>query len=185
MMWVKSLTLLAGAVRFSSALVNPCPLDGPQFAKPTGLSQMPVIQDAIANLTSTFTAWNSDQTSTNRFSYSIQIFSAHEDDPLWSFEHTATNLAKLTHPGVTEVDQDTVYRLGSLTKVFTVYNLLLNAGDEIWNEPITKYVPELAAIASRSSEDPVEYTDWNDVTIGSLATQLSGIPRDCMRFLRR
>jgi CubicO group peptidase (beta-lactamase class C family) len=184
MMWAKSLALLAGATPFARAAVNPCPLDGPVFPKPAQLSQMPIIKAAVANLTETFTNWNANDTSTNAFSYSIQIFSAWEDDPIWSFNHTAPNLANITHPGVTTVDQDSVYRLGSLTKIFTVYNFLLNAGDTIWTQPITNYIPELAAIANRSSEDQVEYTAWNDITIGSLATQLAGIPRDCTSALR-
>ncbi|KAI0131789.1 beta-lactamase/transpeptidase-like protein [Xylariales sp. AK1849] len=181
MMWVKSLVLAVAGAASLSAAVNPCPLDGPVFPKPAKLSQLPIIKQAVANLTTQFQAWDADVTPTGttaNFSYSIQIFSAHEEDALFSYSHTASKLAKLKHPGVTQVDEDSVFRLGSLTKVFTVYAFLLNAGDKMWNEPITTYIPELAALANRSSEDPVIYTDWNDVTIGSLMTQMSGIPRD-------
>lgn len=183
-MWSKSLVLLAGALPLSAG-INNCPLDGPVFPKPTKLSAMPVIKEAVANLTNTFAQWDSNSTATANFSYSIQIFSAHEQDPLFSYSHTSPKLAKINHPGVVTVDENSVFRLGSLTKVFTVYNLLLNAGDEIWNQPITKYVPELAAMVANtsSSSDPVNNIAWNDVTIGSLATQMSGIPRDCKILL--
>ncbi|KAM0818246.1 putative Beta-lactamase family protein-like protein [Seiridium cardinale] len=176
-MWAKALVLLAGGLPFSAA-INNCPLDGPVFPKPTKLSTLPVIKEAVANLTQHFATWNANYSATAAFSYSVQAFSAHEEDPLFSYSHTSPQLANLTHPGVTTVDDKTVFRLGSLTKVFTVYNFLLNAGDEMWNSPITKYVPELAALANRSSSDPVLYTAWDDVTIGALATQMSGIPRD-------
>lgn len=181
-MWFEALVLLTGVLPHSAA-INNCPLDGPVFPKPTELSTLPIIKEAIANLTQHFAAWNANYTATANFSYSVQVFSAHEQDPLFSFSHTSPKLATINHPGVTAVDENSVFRLGSLTKVFTVYNFLLNAGDEVWNAPITKFIPELAAIANYSSSDPVANTAWNDVTIGSLATQMSGIPRDCMKFL--
>lgn len=179
-MWIKTLVLFAGALPFSAA-INNCPLDGPVFPKPTKLSTLPIIKEAVANLTQHFAAWNADYTATANFSYSVQVFSAHEQDPLFSSSYTSPKLATINHPGVTTIDENTVFRLGSLTKVFTVYNFLLNAGDEIWNSPITKYIPELAAIANRSSSDPIAYTAWDDVTIGALATQMAGIPRDCKK----
>ncbi|KAI0149222.1 beta-lactamase/transpeptidase-like protein [Pestalotiopsis sp. NC0098] len=174
-----SLALLAGALPLSAA-INNCPLDGPVFPKPTKLSTLPVIKEAVANLTGYFEQWNANYSATGNFSYSVQIFSAHEQDALFSYSHTAAKLAKINHPGVATVDENSVFRLGSLTKVFTVYNMLLNAGDEIWNSPITKYIPELAAMAANasSSSNPVANIAWQDVTIGSLATQMSGIPRD-------
>ncbi|KAI1857499.1 hypothetical protein JX265_011234 [Neoarthrinium moseri] len=178
MIWAKSLVFLAGAVPFAVA-INNCPLDGPVFPKPAKLSSTPVIQQAVESLTKQFTDWNANGTATANFSYSIQIFSAHEPEPLLSLSHTAPKLATIKHPGVTAVDENTVFRLGSLTKVFTVYNFLLNAGDTMWNDPITKYVPELAAIvANRTTENAVLNTDWDEITIGSLMTQLAGIPRD-------
>lgn len=180
-MLAKSLVLLAGAVPFSAA-INNCPLDGPVFPKPTKLSTMPVIQQAIGNLTQHFTAWNANYTATSAFSYSVQVFSSHEQQALFTFSHTSPKLATITHPGVTAVDENTVFRLGSLTKVFTVYNWLLNAGDEVWNAPITNYIPELVPLANRSATDAVNYIAWDEVTIGSLATQMSGIPRDCKTF---
>ena len=78
-----------------------------------------------------------------------------------------------------KIDSDTVYRLGSLTKIFTVYTWLAQDGDVKWNEPITKYVPELAQAADKAKDDPVGNVAWDEVTVGSLAGQLSGAGRDC------
>jgi CubicO group peptidase (beta-lactamase class C family) len=87
--------------------------------------------------------------------------------------------------GVRRVDKNTVYRLGSLTKIFTIYTWLVQDGDLKWNTPITEYVPELQAVADRSSQDAVANVDWGDVTIGALASQMAGIVRDCKSPLQR
>jgi hypothetical protein len=182
-MWAANLILLlAGAVSSVTAVVNPCPLEGPVWPKPAKLSTRPAVVAAVANLTSFFTKLdaNPDVTvGTQNYSYSIVVFSSYEDEPLFNYSHTSPLLASQSTQGVTEVDTDTVFRLGSLTKIFTIYNMLLNVGDAIWNDPITKYVPELVAQADRTPFDAVNYTDWNDVTIGGLATQMAGVPRDC------
>lgn len=81
--------------------------------------------------------------------------------------------------GVRKVDANTVYRLGSLTKIFTIYTWLVQDGDVRWNEGITKYVPELAAAVNGEGFDAVANVAWEDVTIGALASQMAGIVRDC------
>jgi CubicO group peptidase (beta-lactamase class C family) len=83
---------------------------------------------------------------------------------------------------VKKVDGNIVYRLGSVTNVFTVLAFLAEAGDIDWNQPITKYIPELAKLDDRSDSndfDSVGETDWDDITIGALASQVSGLGRDC------
>ncbi|KAF1968689.1 beta-lactamase/transpeptidase-like protein [Bimuria novae-zelandiae CBS 107.79] len=113
-------------------------------------------------------------TGVDLFSYSLQIFSTNPGSPLlWERHRTAKDLPSNT-TGVRKVNGDTVYRLGSVSKVFTVLTFLAEAGDVYWNSPITKFVPELAKFAGRSSQvdfDPVRETDWDDITIGALASQ--------------
>ncbi|GAP91877.1 putative beta-lactamase family protein [Rosellinia necatrix] len=150
-----------------------CPLEGPVFPKPLQLARNGAIQAAISNLTATFKEITGGA---QNYSFALEVFSAHDPDPIFSVLHTAPKLATLNTTGVKTVDEDTVFRLGSLTKIYTIYVFLINAGDKLWNEPITKYVPELRAFANRS--DPVVDTAWEEVTIGGLATQMTGIPRD-------
>lgn len=72
-----------------------------------------------------------------------------------------------------------------MSKVLTVLTFLAEAGDVYWNQPITRIVPELAKYAGRSTLknfDNVRETAWDDVTIGALAAQVSGLERDCMFF---
>lgn len=180
--------LLAIAAASTTVLAGPnCPPLGPVFPKPTNLASSPPIRAALDNLTTVLSARDNDNSAAvlaNSTSWSIEVFSANPDTPtLFEWHHTAPELAAATGNnsfGVKKVDGDTVYRLGSLTKVFTVYTWLAQDGMDKWNEPITKYVPELreAAARAKAAKDPVKNVPWDEVTIGSLAGQMSGAIRD-------
>ncbi|KAI1099077.1 beta-lactamase/transpeptidase-like protein [Jackrogersella minutella] len=116
----------------------------------------------------------------NGTSWSIQVFSAAdaEDEPVWSHYHTATELLTSNTPGVKSVDGDTVYRLGSVTKIFTILTFLAEAGDIYWNTPITQWVPELELLAGKAQYDPIMNVDWDSITLQDLASHLAGIVRD-------
>ncbi len=181
-MWPSFLVAVAAA---TTALAGPnCPPLGPVYEKPNNFNTSSAIQAAIANLTASFTAWDQNNSSAiraNTTSYSIEVFSTSKEHPVvFSWHHTAASLAADTNTsGVRQASPDAVYRLGSLTKIFTIYTWLAQDGDSKWNEPITKYVPELAAAAAKAKSDPVANVAWDEVTIGSLAGQLSGAIRDC------
>jgi hypothetical protein len=181
--WV--LPTLLAQLPISVAAPN-CPLIGAEFPPPKKLAEHPTWKKALSNITSVFDYIDaSNITGVDRFSYSIQIFSTNPGPPiLWERHRTAKNLPTNT-TGVRVVDGDTVYRLGSVTKVFTVLAFLAEAGDVYWNQPITKYIPELAKQSGRASSDDfddVRETSWDDITIGSLASQVSGLGRDCKQY---
>lgn len=160
-----------------------CPFLGPVFPKPTALASSPAMKAALANLTATFTQRDIDPANNpNSTSYTVEIYSASQDTPVWSWAHTSQELATVNTSGVNKVDSNTVYRLGSVTKIFTILTFLAEAGDSYWNQPVTQYVPELAALAPKSADDPVMNVDWADITIGGLASQMTGIVRDCLFF---
>ena len=64
-------------------------------------------------------------------------------------------------------------------------------GDSYFSEPVTRYVPELAAIATQSINnnsvgyDEVDNVRWDDVTLRTLASQMAGIARDGSLTLSR
>lgn len=165
---------VVGSIVSIAAASPTCPIDGPAFPKPLQPSKSEAVKAAVATLKDVFTNVTAKA---HNYSISVQVFSANEPEPLFSLSHTAPNLASQRSTGVKKVDENTVFRLGSLTKIYTIYSFLINAGDKLWNEPITKYVPELQALANRS--DPVNYVAWDELTLGGLATQLTGIPREC------
>ncbi|KAI1426659.1 beta-lactamase/transpeptidase-like protein [Xylaria sp. FL1777] len=165
---------IAAVCMLSTCKASPtCPLEGPVFPKPLHMAESEVLKVAVSNLTETFKGITD---SAQNYSFALEVFSSHDPDPIFSVLHTAPNLSKLNTTGVKTVDETTVFRLGSLTKIYSIYLFLINAGDKLWNEPITNYIPELQAVANNS--DPVANTAWEKVTIGGLATQMTGIPRD-------
>ena len=165
-----------------------CPLLGPTVPVPTSLLS-PIFQQTLHNITTSL-----DQGIGSKFleidfnttSFSVSIFSiaknsTPKDDPfLWQYQHTAPSLKDATS-GIKTVDADSIYRIGSLTKLFSVLNILINAGDSHWDSPVTKYLPELVSAAKslNAEQRPLDYVNWDDVTLGNLASHMAGIGRDC------
>ncbi|KAI1205491.1 beta-lactamase/transpeptidase-like protein [Annulohypoxylon truncatum] len=159
-----------------------CPLYGLGYPKPTNLPEQPDIKKAATALNLMFSEYidHSKQTLSGNFSYSVEVFSADDEEPLWSHHWTTPNLKALNSTGVTKVDGNTVYRLASVTKVLTILTFLAEVGDSLWNEPIIKYIPELAALVVDGADNShsISSTDWQSITLGSLASQMSGLQRD-------
>ena len=183
-----SILSFIGGLSLSHAFKN-CPLIGPDFPAPTNLSSRTTIQNALTNLTQIFSqAKGSSNTSygvpfDENVSFSIEIFSTHDSEPAFSQSFPSNALA-IYQDGTKSLNSNTTYRIGSLTKLFTVYTFLIEAGDGNWNEPITKFVPELfgATKALNATENPLDVVAWQDITIGDLASQLADIGRDYSGF---
>ncbi|KAI8631782.1 beta-lactamase/transpeptidase-like protein [Xylariaceae sp. FL1651] len=175
-MWwkIQSAALLLTWLFASLALSIPnCPFPGAAFPKPTNLASSSTVQAAVKNLTAAFQTYDSNPyNNPGGTSWSLQVFSASSDSPLWEHYHTATNLADVS------VGPDTIYRLGSLTKIYTMLTFLAEAGDSYLNSPVTKYVPELQQLAAKAQSDPVMNVDWDSITLGNLASHMAGIMRD-------
>jgi Beta-lactamase len=151
----------------------PLPLHGP-------LAGRPEISDAARSLQESVETTLQEGVLLDNLttSFSVEFYSLEDKAPLFRYHFSAPGLANASI-GVSEVDSDTIYRLGSISKVFTVYTFLASVGDASWNQPITKYVPELAQAARRTKDDSVlDKVRWGDVTVGSLASHVSGISRD-------
>ncbi|KAH8703424.1 putative penicillin-binding protein [Talaromyces proteolyticus] len=107
-------------------------------------------------------------------SFSASVFDLGNNEPLFDFHFEAPQLNGSCTRG--KLTDDTIYRTGSLGKLLVMYAWMIDIGDSIFTEPITKYVPELAA-AAQSYQNPLLQTNWSEVTVGSLASQISGIGR--------
>lgn len=166
-----------------SAAKPNCPLYGPLLPRPTNLANDPVMQAAAKALDDAFSKNidHGNNTGSDYYSYSVEVFVGSEDKPLWGHYWTAPNLKAFNSTGVSSVDTNTVYRIGSVTKIFTVLTFLATVGDHVWNDPITKHLPEIQEIARNATGGPIFATDWESITIGSLASQTSGLIRDCTR----
>jgi len=107
----------------------------------------------------------------NTTSFVVQVFSRHSEKTLYEHYHGPS------------VGPETLFRIASVSKLVSVYTTLIELGDKYWDEPVTKYVPELARLKVRN---PVYDVDWSQVTLGDLASHMGGIPRDCASpFSRR
>ena len=69
-----------------------------------------------------------------------------------------------------------------MSKMLSVWNFLIAAGDISWNDPVTKYIPQVADYASQHAQDleqgSIEYYDFDSITLGAPASQMSGLNRD-------
>jgi CubicO group peptidase (beta-lactamase class C family) len=169
----------------TAACFRPCPIFGPAFPAPQNLSHSSTILAAIDGFTSLLNSVLSTARSkygsfdSNTTTFSLEVFSANVDDPLFQYHHNGPGLG-YSGVGVEQVDSNTIYRIGSVTKLLTVYSFLVAAGDVHFQDPVTKWVPELLAASSAlpSIDDPVKNVAWQDITIGQLASHMSGIGRE-------
>ncbi|KAJ6190437.1 hypothetical protein N7519_000458 [Penicillium mononematosum] len=101
--------------------------------------------------------------------FHIDVFSAATNKSIYSYSHVGENSKKSVTSG--EFNDKTISRLGSVTKLFTVYAIIAKAGIEVFSHPVTKYLPELAG---NPANDPLESIRWEDITVGALASQQAG-----------
>lgn len=165
---------------------QPCPILGPRFPLPSGLASDNIVQSALKNVTATLDGLVSTSNSTygtitsNTTSFSIGLFTSNDPSNyshpfFYEYHYTAPLISKTT-PGTSKLDSDSIFRIATVTEVFTVWVFLIEAGEAHWPDPITKYIPELAR---DHGQTPFGHFSWDDVTLGDLAGHLSGVPRDC------
>lgn len=71
------------------------------------------------------------------FFFSISLFSVDEDELLFQHHHSPAVLSE-DSIGVYTVGTDSIYRVGSRSKVFSVRTFLIEASDSYFNGPITR-----------------------------------------------
>ncbi|GLI78573.1 hypothetical protein PoHVEF18_006891 [Penicillium ochrochloron] len=122
--------------------VHLCPLLGPSWPAPTGLSSDATVQAALKNITQTL----QNASNAGKFSgasLSLEIFDTTSSDALLAYAYTAKEIN--TTLGVSKVDENTVFRIGSTSKMFPMFLLLIQSGFDTLQDPISKYIPEIKA----------------------------------------
>lgn len=159
-------------------------LSGPDFPAPSQLSSSAPLQAAIQK----FETWLNETSSdvkTRDTAFAVSLFSSRENVILYENYYTPPAV----DVGVKEVGRDSVFCIGNICKVITVWAFLIAAGNGHFSDPVTKHVPELAEwVAKRKAgadggDDSVTYDNidevrWEDVTLGQLASHGAGIARD-------
>jgi CubicO group peptidase (beta-lactamase class C family) len=115
----------------------------------------------------------------NASSVSISMTSTAQEPAIFQFNFTGSSL-NVSAGGTERVSVNSVFRIGSISKLFTVYAFLLCTSLELWQQPVTDYVAELRHLSYNSCNSAdLDGVKWDDVTLGSLASHMSGIGRDC------
>ena len=159
-----------------------CPLLGPLY--PSTLFDL-TATDAFASAVETFPEtieqlFELQLLDRETSSFALDIWSLHNNESVYSYYHAAEG----EDNGVTrgEIDDETIFRIGSVSKLFTVYAVLVagEKGSDVFNEPVTEYLPELLP-KEDDERGPLERVQWEEVTIGALASYRSGAggPGEC------
>ncbi|KAF9770521.1 hypothetical protein IL306_011925 [Fusarium sp. DS 682] len=164
------MALIAGSATASVILSNDVPLIGPSFLSNFDISKTGFLNEAKEKFPSLiedlFEAKTLNKTD---LIFAVDVFSASTNDSLYSYFHVGdTYKDTLTKGNLTE---DTIFRAGSVTKVFTVYAIIAKAGIEALSYPVSIFLPELLG---NSSSNPLERIDWSEITVGALAAQQAG-----------
>ncbi|KAJ3525903.1 hypothetical protein NM208_g11436 [Fusarium decemcellulare] len=171
-MRVLSLSLLSLALSSlgQSIPTEECPILGPVFPSNFDPSKTKAIRDAKKSFPKVLESlFSSEVLNSTQTSFAIDVFSTATNESLYSYYHTGEGLRGTLTTG--NLDDGTIFRIGSVSKIFTVYSILAKYGLDIFNHPVTSYVPELAG--NRDS-DPLDKIKWEDVTVGALAAQQAG-----------
>lgn len=171
--------MLVGALAALSTAQN-CPFLGPSYPPVTDRAAPAFVSAGAAFDKILADAFASGKFTANDTGYAVQVFSADSKTPIYStYRNPTAPLQGNTTKPVT-IGPDTVFRMYSLSKLITVYTVLAKLGEKYWDEPVSKYIPEFA---NMQGGNPVYDADWNQITLGSLASLMSGVGRDCEFFL--
>ncbi|KAE8361013.1 beta-lactamase/transpeptidase-like protein [Aspergillus caelatus] len=157
-----------------------CPLQTPLYPPPRDLLSSQDVKTASKNLTEAIeealTTGRTDLGSLpiNTTTFAVKVFSSHTEDSIYEYLYTSPTYSPKSGVGAENTTLDSVYRVASISKLFTVLTLLAHDGYTHWNHPITDFIPELDTIARNQSSR----IQWREITIGDLAAQLSGVPHD-------
>ena len=189
-LWSLACAILAGASAASKTSTKICPLLGPAFPYPTDLSSNQQFQKSLKDFDTAFTTSLDTDVSTygpdysNATSISVGIFTPSEDGLIYQRHYTDPSIRN--SPIETQnIDADSVYPLGSIGKLLNLYLFLVREGDIRFKDPITMYIPELAKAAASSASQNGITPNWDEITVGQLASHMSGLFMDCKLYPRR
>lgn len=131
---------------YASSPVSPLadePLTGPAYLPPANGSfsvfddarakAKAWIDQAVATGESEYGAIDTQETS-----FSVSVFSTHSNETLFTYHYEAPLLNGSYTRG--KLTDDTIYRTGSIGKLLSIYQFLVDVGDNVYYDPITKYI---------------------------------------------
>ena len=172
---ITSLAALVVPLAAAASKKQICPIKGQQCPTATNLASEKRFQDAVAKIEDAIAA-NLTKAPYNETTFSIGMFSGNDHELLRQYHHTAASVANSTL-GTTKADANSIYRIGSISKILTLYMWLINDGDKKFNHPITDFIPQLAQ--DEVQQDYYVAPRWDEITVNDLAMFLAGFARNC------
>lgn len=155
-----------------ASLDGHCPPLGAVLPAPRHPSTDGTVKSAVEALE---IALESTISALNGSGVAIGVKSIHESNLLLEYTHTPS---EYDPRGVSRIDGDTVFRLASMSKLFPVLAVLKLHNVDL-NDAVTKYLPELHDLNKQArAQNPIWIVDWDEITLGALASHLGGIPAD-------
>lgn len=116
----------------------------------------------------------------SNLTFSLGMFSLHDPSATGlQFHYTSPEIANAPN-GTHKVDADSIYRVASITKVFTVLAGMLELESTDWDRSLASIFPELGEFATKNpgKDDPIYTIEWDKVTPSALAAQIAGVPHE-------
>jgi hypothetical protein len=95
------------------------------------------IDEAVATGNSTFSPFNNVSNA-----FAASVFSLSTGESLFDYYFVGPELNESLSTGA--LTEDAIFRTGSLGKLFTVYAWLVDVGDSVWFESISKYIVRIS-----------------------------------------
>ncbi|GKU15397.1 unnamed protein product [Fusarium langsethiae] len=149
--------LCLGLIRYGLGRpTEECPILGPVLPSGFDLSKSKVVQEVKSNFPATIESiLSSGIINEAHTSFAINVFSTATNESLYSYYHAAEALDDTLSTG--KLDDETVFRIGSVSKLYTAYALLANSGFDVVNRPVTEILPRVGTTTSTPLLDQVEW----------------------------
>ena len=118
-----------------------CPLLGQQYPPPTGLASEAEYQAATKKITSILDHKVKTSGPYNETTFSIGFFNVADEGLSYQYHYTDA-LTSRSKYGTQHVDANSIYRIGSISKLLTMYTGLVELGDRWLNDPVADHIPE-------------------------------------------
>jgi CubicO group peptidase (beta-lactamase class C family) len=152
----------------SAVPTEDCPNLGPAFVHNFDIKKTKAFQAAEVVFPEVIeTLFSRGAISKNTSTFSIDVFSTGTNESVYSYHHIASDNNATLPAG--RVDDESIYRIGSVSKLYTAYAILAAAGIKVLDRPVTDCVPELLGSTRPHT------IDWEEVTIGALMSQQGGV----------
>lgn len=109
--------------------------------------------------------------------FSVGLFSLNDPLALKLQYHYTASEVKTALVGTRKVDEDSIYRVASVSKLITTFAGLLELDDKDWHRPLAQINPAFKRQRKNATAvDVIKTIEWDKITPWALASQLSGLP---------